>query len=136
RDTNTGRNELFTEHTFHGDYTPMRAVRTEKYKYILNFYTGRHIRSPKDGSKQGDFREWELNVKNGPAPLQELYDLEEDPEETNNLLECKNGDSEAVGATVSELRDKLYNWMRKTKDPLLDGPIEGPREIQARKLLK
>jgi len=58
------------------------AVRTDKYKYIA--YNGI----------------WDIN---------ELYDLENDPYEMNNLI--RNKDLEKIGL---KLRDELYNWLENT----------------------
>lgn len=58
------------------------AVRTDKYKYI--FYNGI----------------WDIN---------ELFDIEEDPYEMNNLIRDRNMDKAGLS-----LRDDLFNWLEKT----------------------
>lgn len=58
------------------------AVRTDKYKYIS--YNGI----------------WDIN---------ELYDLQNDPYEMNNLIRNKNMDSIGLG-----LRNDLFDWLQKT----------------------
>lgn len=51
-------------------------------------------------------------------PCEELYDLENDPEEINNLA-----DDPAYRGVVDQLRQKLFGWMIETRDlGLLDEP--------------
>jgi hypothetical protein len=52
----------------------------------------------------------------------ELYDLEADPLERENLA-----GREDVREIEAELRERLWTWMRETDDPLLKGPISSPR---------
>ena len=51
-------------------------------------------------------------------PYEELYSLEEDPHEQTNLA-----DNEEYESVSTELEDELYEWMKRTDDPLLDGPV-------------
>ncbi|ELZ20521.1 sulfatase [Haloterrigena salina JCM 13891] len=71
---------------YHGDefglYT-QRMVRTERNKYVYN----------------------------GPD-IDELYDLEADPAELQNLIDHPN-----YADIREEMRDRLVDWMRKTDDP-------------------
>ena len=52
---------------------------------------------------------------------EELFDLAQDPHETQNLAE-----DTSYAQVGSELKGKLAAWMRETDDPLLDGPIGSP----------
>ena len=45
----------------------------------------------------------------------ELYNLNEDPSETRNLA-----GQEPLKSVESELRQGLFDWMSRTKDPLLE----------------
>ena len=49
---------------------------------------------------------------------EELYDLEKDPNEFNNLI-----NDPAFEVVLIELRQKLVNWMKITNDPLLKGKV-------------
>ena len=115
----TEREHFFCELTWHDRYHPMRGVRTAKYKYIRNFEDGPKVYLPFDihESLSGQA------VRKGyyvPNAKEELYDLEADPQEQNNL--AKSSDHQLV---LEELRGKVEQWMIETDDPLLSGPIEG-----------
>jgi len=79
------RDKVFYEYYWEQAYpqTPTTfAIRTDRYKYIA--YNG----------------VWDIN---------ELYDLENDPHEMNNLIRNKNMDK--IGL---QLRNELYDWLEKT----------------------
>jgi N-sulfoglucosamine sulfohydrolase len=112
---------IFSEVTFHAAYEPQRAVRTERWKYIRRFDDYRYpVLANCDDSESKD-----LLVAAGwgkrPVDREQLYDLLLDPAEGRNLAaqpECEE--------QLSEMRDRLQRWMRKTDDPLLDGPVPLP----------
>jgi hypothetical protein len=54
-------------------------------------------------------------------PEESLYDLIFDPHERNNLV----GDPE-MKTVLGEMRTRLNDWMRRTGDPLLHGPVPAP----------
>ena len=117
------RDEVFTERTHHGvDYTPMRAVRTDRYKLIRHFEPGTPPPMPTDVRNCLSARTLPERLTR-PRPGEELYDLGEDPWETNNL--AGTPEAEAIQRHLSE---RLDQWMRDTVDPLLDGPIRLPGE--------
>lgn len=70
-------------HDYFGGFQPIRAIRSSRYKLVINLLC-----------------------------TDELYDLETDPAEMHNLIECP----EHV-AIRGELHDKLLNWMNETRDP-------------------
>ncbi len=103
----------------------IRSVRSEKFKYIRNFLSYRpHAQRNqyKDGKKISRhtkelFKHGKLNELQGrfyqpTRPVEELYDLEKDPYETNNLAANPEYETELVG-----LRAQLYSWMAETNDP-------------------
>ena len=59
---------------------------------------------------------------------EELYDLEKDPNENNNLIK-----DFAYKAVLLDLRYKLQNWMEATDDPLLKGKIKDGRQQPPKK---
>ncbi|MDX1939324.1 MAG: sulfatase [Saprospiraceae bacterium] len=76
------RNQAFYEYYWEYDFpqTPtMFAVRTDRYKYIFNYGN------------------WDIN---------ELYDLQEDPEEVNNLIRSPEHQKIA-----EQLRKELFDWL-------------------------
>ncbi|NNM31031.1 MAG: sulfatase, partial [Akkermansiaceae bacterium] len=102
----------------------MRSVRTRDFKYIRNFLPERPYLQPcayKDAKAiLIALREWHAAGKldatqellfRETRPPEELYDLEADPHEINNLA----GDPE-FAARLKELRGRLDAWMEKTGD--------------------
>jgi len=103
----------------------IRAVRSPRYKYIRNFLSYRpHAQRNqyKDGKliskhtrelfENGDLSELQSRFYQPTRPPEELYDLDKDPYEINNLA----GDPE-FSEVLSGLRDTLYKWMAETNDP-------------------
>ncbi|GCL73474.1 sulfatase [Paenibacillus naphthalenovorans] len=113
------RDHFFCELTWHDLYHPMRGIRTERYKYIRNFEPGPSVYLPLDihRSLSGRAVRDEYYVPNVP---EELYDLSQDPLETNNLA----GDP-AFRDILLELRERVERRMRETNDPLLKGKVPG-----------
>ncbi|PSP95845.1 hypothetical protein BRC91_00680 [Halobacteriales archaeon QS_4_62_28] len=54
-------------------------------------------------------------------PQEELYDLSLDPNERNNLV-----DESRYEDIRMDLRERLDEWMKRTGDPLLAGPVSKP----------
>jgi N-sulfoglucosamine sulfohydrolase len=116
-----GRDAIFAEKTFHSYYDPMRGVRNARHKYIRNFESAFAVEVPADIQAGPIFRADPSRYSRDRPSLVELYDLEADPFEMQNLAGRPD-----VAAIEEELRDRLWQWMRETKDPLLDGPIPSP----------
>lgn len=112
------RDAIFAEKTFHDCYDPMRCIRTKTHKYIRYFEKSSLHCVPGDVLGGGASREL------GPLPrhgVEELYALESDPAETTNLA-----GEPACRELLQRLRARLYQWMRDTGDPLLQGPVASP----------
>ena len=110
------RDCVFSEVSYHASYQPMRAVRTEKYKYIKLFYDVSIPCYPNiDDSPSKSI----LTSNPGFRQINQdemLFDLECDPLESQNL--AGNPQYKDV---LNEMREKLKNWMKDTSDPLLNG---------------
>lgn len=102
----------------------IRAVRTQKYKYIHNFLPDRSHTQPnqyKDGKSfiihmrqlfaEGKLKEETAVYFQPTRPVEELYDLENDPWEMNNLVT----DPKYVDV-LAEMREKLWQTSVQTRD--------------------
>ena len=110
----------------------IRSVRSDRYKYIRNFLSYRpHTQRNqyKDSKKiskhmrelyqQGKLNELQARFYQPTRPAEELYDLENDPFEINNLANDPIHQTELV-----KLRSTLHKWMDETNDPgLIPEPI-------------
>jgi arylsulfatase A-like enzyme len=111
---------IFTEQTYHYSDTPrpLRAVRTQRYKYIRS-YKSDQPRGVDPGPPQ---QFWEKHgYGNMRFPDETLYDLVFDPHETNNLAA-----SELHSEILEDMRMRLREWMESTSDPLVEGMIPEP----------
>ncbi|HOX40281.1 MAG TPA: sulfatase [Candidatus Brocadiia bacterium] len=113
--------ELYFEMTFHAAYDPMRAVRTERYKYIRSFEKRPFAFPPNVDAGLSKEVTKELGWYDRPRPPEQLYDLQTDPNEMDNLA----GKPEHAH-TLAELRAKLNKWMEDTDDPIRKGPVPCP----------
>ena len=115
-----GDEYIFAEINFHTSYEPVRCIRTMRYKYIRFFdeeYDGLNYSNIDDSPLKEFLREHQPDTY-AKAP-EALYDLYCDPMENNNVIYQRS-----YGAIADELRRELESVMRKTADPLLEGPIE------------
>ena len=113
------RREIFAEVTYHAAYEPQRAVRTTRYKYMRRFdehHRGRVLANVDDGLTK------DVLLRCGWAavdpPVEALYDLTLDPGEGTNRI-----DDPKLSEVLSDLKERLQNWMVETGDPLLQGPV-------------
>jgi N-sulfoglucosamine sulfohydrolase len=119
-----GWDEIYASHTFHEItmYYPMRVVRTRRHKLIVNVASGLTYPSALDLIKSPT---WISAVESGRGllgrrpiesflhrPQFELYDLDRDPDEIENLAAAP-----AQQALRAELLAKLKAFQIATKDP-------------------
>jgi N-sulfoglucosamine sulfohydrolase len=115
------RDAIFAEMTWHAAYEPQRAVRTERFKYIHRFGDrDRPVLCNCDDSPSKTLL-LERGWADRRVPVEQLYDLTFDPNEAANLAGEASHESE-----LAELRERLFEWMRKTGDPLLKGDPAPP----------
>lgn len=107
------------------DYTidRIRAVTTDRFKYIRNYKTDRPYLQPqyRDGRdymqvikqlyREGELNEVQARFVSPERPAEELYDLEDDPHETRNLVH----DPE-YAQQLGDLRTTLDRWIVETGD--------------------
>ena len=107
---------IFAESNYHAAYEPMRCVRTKRYKYIRRYDDRDRLNLPNvddTNSKQYLLGQgWREQAHDREL----LYDLTFDPYESNNLVELP-----MMRDILTEMRERLENWMRKTDDPLMKG---------------
>lgn len=105
-------------------YDMMRAVRDARYKYIRQYFPFLpYAQSNAYGELMPTMQEWHLLAAKGelsgpPAlfmrarkPIEELYDLENDPDELNNLAETPEHRE-----TLLRLREALDRWILDAGD--------------------
>lgn len=110
---------IFSEINFHTSYEPVRAVRTKRFKYVRYFdetYLGINYSNIDNSDVKEFYRENGLELQT--KDLEALYDLYYDPAEKNNVIGKK-----VYKETTEMLRQKLQNFMERTDDPLINGPI-------------
>ncbi len=115
---------IFGERSWGDDYQPKRCIRTNQYKYIINFEALPGISEYGGGEDVlGDNILTHLppGYRN-PVSAEELYDIREDPDEQKNLAAFFDD----YRGVLNEMRAGLIKWMQDTHDPLLDGPIVSP----------
>lgn len=118
-----GRAAIFTERNWHDTEEYGRSIRTEKYKLIYNGIpnttaanTGDMRLSPAwyellAAKREGKLKPEQSQLFLFPRPTIELYDLESDPYELNNLA----GRAEYL-ETAMTLMKQLIDWQKATKD--------------------
>lgn len=124
RDTSKSKYIFTTSDRFDGVYDRLRAVRSQRYKYIKNFNQNTSNALPVVYREQMPMMQ-KMNEmwKNGeldpvqslwfrtPKPEEELYDLQNDPYELENLA-----DRPELKDTLKHLRGILKDWIIDTHD--------------------
>jgi arylsulfatase A-like enzyme len=113
--------EIFAEVNYHASYEPKRAIRTPRWKYIRRYseMTTPVLPNCDDGPSKSLWLEY--GWRQQQLPREDLYDLMFDPNERHNLA----GDG-ASAPILADMRARIASWMKRTNDPLLNGPIPLP----------
>ena len=105
-------------------FDPMRAVRTERYRYIrhcadrpLRYWFPDEVRD-RMGTEYHTVWNYLWPPLTEPRDREELFDLDRDPNERQNLA----ADPE-YASILSDLSARVDRWMTETNDPLLNGEI-------------
>ena len=114
--------EIFAEINYHAAYEPVRAVRTDRYKYIRRYDTRTKPVLPNiDASPSRDV--WlEHGWQNKSIAPEQLYDLVFDPAERRSLAY-----EPEMKPILEDMQKRLEKWMQATDDPLLRGLVPAPQ---------
>lgn len=115
-----GNDQVFGELTWHDRYYPMRAIRTDRWKYIRHFHKLPPVYLPVDIYVSSSGQQTRAQYALQSPVEEELYDLQADPLEQENLTGIPR-----YGEIARELRTRLLAWMEQTEDPLLQGDVPG-----------
>ena len=121
RDEPVARDYVFFEQTWHDFYEPIRAIRTERYKLIRNYEPGIGWQVAADILQTRTTDVMREKLRSWPRPEIEVYDLQEDPWERNNLV-----DDPACRPIRQKLETALEAWLVETRDPIVDGVVPAP----------
>lgn len=118
-----GLDAVFSERNWHNCDQHMRSIRTDRYKLIRNAYTDLPYGNPSDVSSCPSWNALQALKSRGaltpaqaqqfqvPRPEIELFDLQSDPDELENLA----GRPEYADL-VAELSGRLDDWIASTGD--------------------
>ena len=127
-----GREAIYAEANWHDFEQFSRAVRTERFLLVRNYYWEKPLWNSVDSinsitwsgylqaQRAGHLTKAQEFLFREPRPYEELYDLQVDPMSLQNL----SGDS-AYAAELHGLRALLDNWRVDTKDTM---PLEPRRD--------
>lgn len=119
----SGRDAIFAEANWHDFEKFTRAVRTERFLLIRNYYWDTPLWNSVDSinsqtwvgylkmRQQGKLTSAQRFLFQEPRPFEEFYDLQADPHSLKNAIE-----SPEYTASVNQLRTRLDNWRVETQD--------------------
>lgn len=111
------RTHVFSEMTYHNYIDPLRCVRSETHKLIVNFMPCATIYNCTEQWRPVSTPAFPPNPKNAIHPVVELYDLEKDPWERNNCV-----DDPDYADIRAHLLSVLTKQIVETEDPIRHGP--------------
>jgi len=121
------RNHIYGQAHWHDHENFVRAIRDSRFKYIRNFFNDLPLTPPADAlnsptfseirrlKSEGTLDEMQIAYYFRPRPEEELYDLQNDPHEINNL------------ADDPEYRDELVRLRRALLDFMITHSDGVPR---------
>ena len=115
----TTRDEIFAEVNFHTSYEPIRCIRTNRYKYIKYYDTYDKLNLSNIDESICKTQLLDKGLREYHKPLEALYDLLYDKDETNNLI-----NDPSLYHIKEELSNRLYQHMLDTNDPILLGELK------------
>lgn len=130
------RDYVFSEHNWHVGQAHERSVRDGRWLYIRNAYPEIQSLCVESGPAEPAGRELWMGYAAGtlkseqgdvflqPRPAEELYDVEADPHQLNNLLADPKKAAEHE-ADRDRLRQLLDRWAEETGDTVPTNPTPG-----------
>ncbi|MCI0702315.1 MAG: sulfatase-like hydrolase/transferase, partial [Planctomycetia bacterium] len=107
-------------------YDRIRSVRGERYRYVRNFEPGLPyfqyinymdempiMREWRRLAFEGKLNKTQMLFMSRTKPKEELYDIQNDPYEINNIAEAE---SVQIQGIKKEMSDALDKWIKDTKD--------------------
>ncbi len=125
----TGRDAIFAEANWHDFEQFTRAVRTDRFLLIRNYYWQKPLWNSVDSVNsntwtafqealaQGDLTDAQKFLLVEPRPYEEFYDLQLDPHSLENVA-----DDPQYTQALNDLRIRLDNWRIETNDVMPDKP--------------
>ncbi len=113
------RERLTGEVTYHAAYEPQRAIRSKRWSYVRRFGSRRTPVLPNCDDSPSKSLWLDLGWREQQLEQEALYDLVFDPSESRNVLAAHPREAD-------RWRRLLEQWMRDTKDPLLQGDVAPP----------
>lgn len=107
-----------------------RTVIGDRYQLIWYFESGRRPVYPIDINPIKYNNHTEREAIRGTRNAYELYDLQNDPLEFNDIAQLPENKK-----IVEEMANALLDWMKKVDDPLLKGPTVTPAYTESVKIL-
>ncbi len=126
-----GWDQTCFSHCFHEvvNYYPYRVLRGRRHKYVRNLAWQCPVPLPTDLYRS---RTWRAVAGDGLTMMgrrptehfrhqrrEALYDIEQDPVETNNLI-----DDPALADVAESMRRQVMDWQIRTQDPWLEVRIQ------------
>jgi arylsulfatase A-like enzyme len=118
-----GRSYVFAQRNFHCIDDHIRCIRTARFKYIRNSYPDEPFGHPEDLVRSesyqamlklmdaGELKKDQMLIFRCPRPVEELYDLQVDPQEFRNLVHKPEYQDELIA-----LKEMLDSWIATTND--------------------
>lgn len=125
-----GRTAVFAEANWHDFDQFSRAVRTDRYLLVRNYYKERPLWNSVDSihsptwrallalRKEGKLTPGQEYLFQAPRPFEEVYDLAADPHGFKNVV-----DDPSHGEAVARLRNLLDHWRADTDDLMPPQPV-------------
>ena len=124
-ETKEVRREIYAEKTFHEFYDPIRCIRSQNFKYIRNFEKLDTLYQIPGDVLRDLSGKYIKKIYVQPRMEEEFYNLKDDPMEQNNLINDPEYEN-----IVSKFREQLFNWMKRTNDPILKGKVKSQANFE------